>query len=76
MVDGVCRAFDKTDANQGDFLSFTFFVGDFDKRAAEKEKAEAARKAALEKADAAKAAAKDTAKAAAGAAKGLFKKFF
>ena len=76
MVDGVCRAFDKTDASQGDFLSFTFFVGDFDKRAAEKEKAEAARKAALEKADAAKAAAKDTAKAAAGAAKGLFKKFF
>ena len=76
MVDGVCRAFDKTDANQGDFLSFTFFVGVFDKRAAEKEKAEAARKAALEKADAAKAAAKDTAKAAAGAAKGLFKKFF
>ena len=66
MVDGVCRAFDKTDANQGDFLSMTFFVGDFDKRAAEKEKQK----------DAAADTAKDAAKAAADAAKGLFKKFF
>lgn len=65
MVDGVCRAFDKTDANQGDFLSMTFFVGDYDKKAAAKEKA-----------DAAIDTAKDTAKAAANAAKGLFKKFF
>jgi hypothetical protein len=65
MVDGVCRAFDKTDAAQGDFLNMTFFVGDFDKKAAAKEKAG-------EVAD----AAKDTAKAAAEAAKGLFKKFF
>ena len=65
MVDGVCRAFDKTDANQGDFLAMTFYVGDFDKKAAAKEKA-----------DAALDTAKDTAKAAADAAKGLFKKFF
>lgn len=65
MVDGVCRAFDKTDANQGDFLSMSFFVGDYDKRAAAKQKAEAA-----------KDTAKDTAKLAADAAKGLFKKFF
>ena len=69
VVDGVCRAFDKTDANQGDFLSMTFFVGDFDKRAAAKAKAAA-------DAESAKGAAKDAARAAADAAKGLFKKFF
>lgn len=65
VVDGVCRAFDKTDADQGDFLTMTFFVGDYDKRAAAKEKA-----------DAALGTAKDGAKLAADAAKGLFKKFF
>ncbi len=32
VVDGVCRAFDKTDADQSDFLTFSFFVGDYDKR--------------------------------------------
>ena len=63
-VDGVCRAFDKTDAVQGDGLSVTFFVGDFD------------RAAARGKADAALDTAKDAAKAAKDAAKGLFKKFF
>lgn len=65
VTDGVCRAFDKTDAAQGGSLSMTFFVGDYDRRAAAKEKAEAAA-----------GAAKDTAKAAADVAKGLFKKFF
>lgn len=65
VVDGVCRAFDKTDAAQGDSLSMTFFVGDYDKRAA-----------AEEKADAALGKAKDGAKLAADAAKGLFRKFF
>ena len=30
-IDGVCRAFDKTDADQGDGLNLTFFVGDFGK---------------------------------------------
>lgn len=63
-VDGVCRAFDKTDAVQGGGLSVTFFVGDFD------------RAAARDKADAALDTAKDAAKAAKDAAKGLFKKFF
>jgi len=65
VVDGVCRAFDKTDADQGGALSMTFFVGDYDKRAA-----------AAKKADDALDTAKDAAKAAADAAKGLFKKFF
>ncbi len=68
VVDGVCRTFDKTDANQGDFLTMTFFVGDYDRRAAQRAQAPAQN-------DAVKAAA-DTAKAAADAAKGLFKKFF
>ena len=64
IVGGVCRAFDKTDAVSNGGLSVSFFVGDFDKRAAVKEKTDAA------------GIAKDTAKAAADAAKGLFKKFF
>ncbi len=64
-VDGVCRAFDKTDALQGDSLNVTFFVGDYDKRAAAKEKAEAAMDTA-----------KESARAAADMAKGLFKKLF
>lgn len=67
VVDGVCRAFDKTDYDSAGGLSVGFFVGDYDKRAAQAQKA---------KADAAAAAAKDTAKAAADVAKGLFKKFF
>ena len=58
----------------------TFFVGDYDKRAEEREKkAEAAREAAESAKEAAREAAetaKDTAKAAADKAKGLFKKFF
>ena len=65
VVGGVCRAFDKTDALSNGGLNLSFFVGDFDKRAAEKDRT-----------DAALGAAKDTAKAAADAAKGLFKKFF
>lgn len=65
MVDGVCRAFDKTDADAGGGVNVTFFVGDFDKRAAAKEPANASI-----------GMAKDTAKAAADAAKGLFKKLF
>ncbi len=65
MVDGVCRAFDKTDADQGDFLSMTFFVGDFDKRKAVKESAAPSPDIG-----------RDAAKAAADAAKGLFRKFF
>ncbi len=64
VVDGVCRAFDKTDANQGDFLTFTFFVGDYDKRAA-------AQAAAQNKAD----TAKDKADSAINAAKNIFGKF-
>ena len=66
VIDGVCRAFDKTDCDSsGDGMYFTFFVGDYDKRMEAKAKADAARDTA-----------KDTAKAAADAAKGLFKKFF
>ena len=67
VVDGVCRSFDKTDADQGDFLSMTFFVGDYDKRAAER---------ARKQAEQAKDSAKDAAKLVGDAAKGLFKKFF
>ncbi len=83
VVDGVCRAFDMTDATSGGNVCVTFFVGDYDKRA-EKEAERLAAKAAAEKAErerraeAARAAAetaKDTAKAAAETAKGLFKKF-
>lgn len=83
VVDGVCRAFDMTDATSGGNVFVTFFVGDYDKRA-EKEAARLAAKAAAEKAErerkaeaarAAAEAAKDTAKAAAESAKGLFKKF-
>ena len=80
VVDGVCRSFDKTDAVSDDSVSVTFFVGDYDKRAEEREKkAEAAREAAESAKVAAREAAetaKDTAKAAADKAKGLFKKFF
>ena len=80
VVDGVCRSFDKTDAVSDDSVSVTFFVGDYDKRAEERErKAEAAREAAESAKEAAREAAetaKDTAKAAADKAKGLFKKFF
>ena len=67
VVDGVCRAFDKTDFDSAGGLSVGFFVGDYDKRAEQAQKA---------KAEAAAGLAKDTAKAAADAAKGLFKKFF
>lgn len=67
VVDGVCRSFDKTDADQGDFLSMTFFVGDHDKRAAERARKQAAQ---------AKDSAKDAAKLVGDAAKGLFKKLF
>lgn len=83
VVDGVCRAFDMTDATSGGSVSVTFFVGDYDKRA-EKEAARQAAKAAAEKAErerkaevarAAAETAKDTAKAAAESAKGLFKRF-
>ena len=64
-VGGVCRAFDKTDALSNGSLDLSFYVGDYDRRAAVKDKT-----------DATLGAAKDTAKAAADAAKGLFKKFF
>ena len=67
VVDGVCRSFDKTDADQGDFLSVSFFVGDYDKRAAER---------ARKQAEQARDSAKDAAKAVGDAAKGLFRKFF
>ena len=36
VVDGVCRAFDKTDAVSGDGITLGFFVGDYDKRAERK----------------------------------------
>ena len=67
VADGVCRSFDKTDADQGDFLTMTFFVGDYDKRAAER---------ARKQAEQARDSAKDAARAVGDAAKGLFKKFF
>ena len=80
VVDGVCRSFDKTDAAQSDFLSFSFFVGDYDRRAAARAEAEEKERLAKENArlaaEKAVGNAKDTAKAAASAAKGLFKKLF
>ncbi len=36
VVDGVCRAFDKTDADEGDGLRVSFFVGDYDQKAERK----------------------------------------
>ena len=67
VVDGVCRSFDKTDADQGDFLTMSFFVGDYDRRAAERARRQAAQ---------ARDSARDAAKTVGDAAKGLFKKFF
>ena len=69
VVDGVCRSFDKTDADQGDFLSMSFFVGDFDKKAEAKAKAEAELAEAKAKADATIDAAKEKAGALFGDAK-------
>ena len=67
VIDGLCRAFDKTDADHGDSLSLRFFVGDYDKRAADRLK---------QKAEQMRAGTNDAAKIVGDAAKGLFKKLF